>query len=291
VSSPADSGLPPAGPPAGPAAGPQAGWTGGRASGRAGSVASCVLAPNPGPMTLDGTNTWLLLAPGGREAVVVDPGPDHQAHLAAVLEQVRSQGARVGTVLLTHGHPDHSEGAARFAQLAGAPVRALDPRHRLGGEGLQPGDRILAGELELQVVGTPGHTSDSLCFVLPQVAAVLTGDTVLGRGSTVVAHPDGRLEEYLDSLQRLARLADELPLEQVLPGHGPQLADPAGVLEAYRRHRAERLEQVRAAVDAGASSPEQVVAVVYADVDRSLWPAAELSVRAQLDYLARLAQG
>lgn len=260
-------------------------WSGGRAPGRAGSVATCVLAPNPGPMTLDGTNTWVLLAPGGDRALVVDPGPEHEGHLAAVLALVQDAGARVQEVLLTHGHADHSEGAARFAALAGAPVRALDPAHRLGGEGLAEGDRVVAGDLLLEVMATPGHTGDSLCFVLPDVAAVLTGDTVLGRGSTVVAHPDGRLADYLGSLDRLARLAAELPLEVVLPGHGPQLADPLGAVEGYRRHRQARLDQVRAALAAGAVGVQDVVQRVYADVDPVLWPAAELSVRAQLEYL------
>jgi glyoxylase-like metal-dependent hydrolase (beta-lactamase superfamily II) len=274
-----------AGPGGLPPLGSAGAWSGGRAGGRAAAVATCVLAPNPSPMTLDGTNTWVLLAPGGDRALVVDPGPDHEGHLTAVLALVRQAGARVQEVLLTHGHPDHSEGAASFAELSGAPVRALDPAHRLGGEGLAEGDRVQAGDLRLDVMATPGHTADSLCFVLPDVAAVLTGDTVLGRGSTVVAHPDGRLGEYLGSLDRLARLAAELPLEQVLPGHGPQLADPLGAVEGYRRHRQARLDQVRGAVDAGAATAREVVEQVYADVDPALWPAAELSVLAQLEYL------
>ena len=115
---------------------------------------------------------------------------------------VAAQGP-VELVLLTHGHLDHSEGAARLAELTGAPVRALDPAHRLGGQGLAEGDVVAAAGLELRVLATPGHTSDSLSFVLPD--AVLTGDTVLGRGTTVVAHPDGVLAEYLASLRPRAR--------------------------------------------------------------------------------------
>lgn len=274
-----------AGPGGLPPLGSAGAWAGGRAGGRAEAVAECVLAPNPSPMTLDGTNTWVLLAPGGDRALVVDPGPDHEGHLTRVLDVVRSAGAEVQEVLLTHGHADHSEGARRFAGLAGTGVRALDPAHRLGSEGLAEGDRVQAGDLLLEVLATPGHTADSLCFVLPDVGAVLTGDTVLGRGTTVVAHPDGRLSEYLGSLDRLARLAADLPLEQVLPGHGPVLADPLGVVEGYRRHREARLDQVRAAVAAGAVTASDVVERVYADVDPVLWPAAELSVAAQLEYL------
>jgi glyoxylase-like metal-dependent hydrolase (beta-lactamase superfamily II) len=239
-------------------------------------------------MTLDGTNTWVLHAPGENRAVVVDPGPDDETHLAAVLDVVRGRGAVVDQVLLSHGHADHSAGAAAFAALAGCRrVRALDPAHRLGDEGLAGGDVVAVGGLELRVVPTPGHTSDSLSFVLTRSAAVLTGDTVLGRGTTVVAHPDGRLGPYLDSLRRLKALAEAAEVRTVLPGHGPVLPDALTALEGYLAHRSERLEQVRAALAAGASSPRQVVEVVYADVDPVLWPAAELSVRAQLEYLGR----
>ena len=236
--------------------------------------AGVVLAPNPGPMTLDGTNTWVLRAPGSESCVVVDPGPLTESHLA----EVAGHGP-VEVVLLTHGHADHSEGARRFAELTGAPVRALDPAHRLGDEGLGEGDVVSAAGLELRVLATPGHTSDSLSFALPD--AVLTGDTILGRGTTVVAHPDGVLADYLDSLHRLRELGEAT----VLPGHGPELASAGAAAEHYLRHREQRLQQVAAAWEAGARTAEAVVETVYVDVDRALWPAATLSVRAQLDYL------
>jgi glyoxylase-like metal-dependent hydrolase (beta-lactamase superfamily II) len=238
------------------------------------STAAVVLAPNPGPMTLDGTNTWLLRAAGSEACVVVDPGPLHEGHLQAVAAH-----GPVAVVLLTHGHHDHSEGARRFAELTGAPVRALDPAHRLGDEGLAEGDVVAAAGLEVRVLATPGHSSDSLCFALPD--AVLTGDTILGRGTTVVAHPDGVLADYLTSLRRLQELGDRT----VLPGHGPELLSAGDAATTYLAHREMRLEQVRAAVEAGAGTPREVVETVYADVDEGLWFAAELSVRAQLDFL------
>jgi glyoxylase-like metal-dependent hydrolase (beta-lactamase superfamily II) len=240
--------------------------------------ASVVLADNPSPMTLDGTNTWILRAPDETSCVVVDPGPDDEAHL----KRVAAFGP-VAEVLLTHGHPDHSAGARRFASLVGAPVRALDPAHVLGSEGLADGDVIARAGVEIRVLGTPGHTADSLCFVI-EGEAVLTGDTVLGRGTTVVAHPDGKLADYFESLRLLADLP---PDTAVLPGHGPELADAGDAARAYLVHREQRLEQVRDAVAqlGGAPTPRQVVEVVYADVDRVLWPAAEWSVRAQLEYL------
>jgi glyoxylase-like metal-dependent hydrolase (beta-lactamase superfamily II) len=135
------------------------------------------------------------------------------------------------------------------------------------------------------VVATPGHTADSLSLLLMADGGLLTGDTVLGRGTTVIAG-DGSLGDYLKTLDELRALADEVGLGVLLPGHGPLLADPAGVLDYYIAHRRERLDQVRAALEGGARTPAEVVAVVYADVDRALWPAAEQSVRAQLDYLA-----
>jgi glyoxylase-like metal-dependent hydrolase (beta-lactamase superfamily II) len=258
-------------------------WSGGSF----GLRGTCVLAPNPGIMTLDGTNTWVLREPDGRRSVVIDPGPADVAHLDAVAEAA----GEVGVVLLTHHHSDHSEAAREFAERVGAGVRALDPAYRLGSEGLQDGDVVEVDGLEIHVVGTPGHSGDSLSFHVPGDDAILTGDTVLGRGTTVVAHPDGQLGAYLDSLDRLHALAERHEATAIWPGHGPVIPDALGVLDHYIAHRHERLEQVSAAltalgVGAEGSDPMAVVEVVYADVDPVLWGAAELSVRAQLAYLA-----
>jgi glyoxylase-like metal-dependent hydrolase (beta-lactamase superfamily II) len=214
--------------------------------------------------------------------VVVDPGPLDDAHL----DRVAAAAGEVGLVLLTHGHLDHSEAAREFADRMGCGVRALDPRLVLGSEGLHDGEVVEVDGLEVRVVGTPGHTSDSLSFLLPAERAVLTGDTVLGRGTTVIAHPDGVLGDYLTSLGRLRDLADKHQAEIVWPGHGPVLGDAASVLAYYVAHRVERLQQVRDAVEAGDVEAMDVVRRVYADVDERVWPAAELSVRAQLAYLA-----
>ena len=245
-------------------------------------LASVLLAGNPGPMTLEGTNTWVLRAPGARGCVVVDPGDDEPGHL----QRVAAHGP-VEMVLLTHRHHDHAGGARRFAALTGAPVRALDPALTLGSEAFGEGDVVAAAGVELRVVATPGHTADSVAFLLdgPDAAqAVLSGDTVLGRGTTVIDPTDGALGPYLHSLRRLADLA---PGTAVLPGHGPELPDAPAVAAAYLAHREQRLEQVRAAlVRLGAdATARQVVELVYVDVDESLWPAAEWSVRAQLEYL------
>jgi glyoxylase-like metal-dependent hydrolase (beta-lactamase superfamily II) len=245
--------------------------------------AAVLLQANPSPMTLDGTNTWLLRAPGADTTIVVDPGQSDDAHFAALM----AAAGHIDSILLTHGHPDHSQGARRLHEATRAPVRALDPAHRYGEEGLVEGDVVAAAGVEVRVWATPGHTADSLSFLLDPAdgtaAAVLTGDTILGRGTTVVAYPDGDLGDYLASLRRLA----ELGQSTVLPGHGPELASAGTAATAYLAHREQRLEQVRSAVsELGPEADVQaIVATVYADVDRVLWPAAELSVRAQLAYL------
>jgi glyoxylase-like metal-dependent hydrolase (beta-lactamase superfamily II) len=247
--------------------------------------ATRVLADNPGVMTLDGTNTWILRAPDSDQSVVVDPGPMLEDHLRAVLDAAGD----VTVVLLTHKHPDHSEGAAWFANQASCGVRAVDPAFRIPTDhahGLAEGDVITAGNLRVEVLPTPGHTLDSVCFWLPQDGTLLTGDTVLGRGTSVVAHPDGALGPYLDSLDRLLAFANSpAGVDRLLPGHGPVIEGPTDVLTFYINHRRERLDQVRSAVAAGHTTPQAIVEHVYADVDPTLWPAAERSVRAQLDYL------
>jgi len=247
--------------------------------------ARCVLAPNPSLMTLDGTNTWLVAAPGVSTAVVVDPGPDDESHLRRVCSLADQAGQRISAILLTHGHPDHSAGARRLAELTGAPVRAVDPAHRLGSEGLPPGNVVSEGGCEIEVIATPGHTADSVSLYLRADRAVLTGDTVLGRGTAVIAQ-DGNLGDYLHSLDRLRALAQTAELRTLLPGHGPLLADPLKTLDSYLTHRAERLAEIRAALAAGDRTRAEIVARVYADVDRALWPFAEYSVAAQLAYLA-----
>ncbi len=239
---------------------------------------SLLRAPNPGPMTLDGTNTWILRGPGARQAVVIDPGPQDDGHLAAIAGH-----APVTAILITHGHHDHVDGAAQLSRLlGGAPVAAADPQHCIDAQPLTGGPLRVAG-LELTVLPTPGHTADSVCFLTPD--AVFTGDTILGRGTTVVAWPDGDLGAYLTSLHLLTAYP-----RRMLPGHGPVRRDCAEVARAYLAHRRERLAQVKAAVAAGADTPEAVVDVVYPDIDPAVRFAAEWSARAQLDFLRRESQ-
>lgn len=239
------------------------------------------LAPNPGPMSLDGTNSYVIAAPGSDSVVVVDPGPLDDEHLAELAGT-----GHVELIVLTHHHPDHTEAAEEFHRLTGAPVRARDAALCLGAGPLDDGERLDAAGVRIDVLATPGHTADSICLHLPddgEQGAVLTGDTILGRGTTVIVFPDGRLGDYLATLRRLEALGPAT----VLPAHGPVLPDLAQIAGAYLAHREERLDQVRAAL-AHLGQDASIAAVtdaVYTDIDASVRGAAENSVAAQLDYL------
>lgn len=240
-------------------------------------TASVLLCNNPGLMTLDGTNTWVLRGPGTDEMVIVDPGPQDDEHIARVAEL-----GTVALVLISHRHEDHTGGIDKIVELTGAPVRAVGSGFLRGmGGQLTDGEVIDAAGLRIKVMATPGHTADSLSFLLED--AVLTADTVLGRGTTVIDNEDGSLGDYLESLRRLQGLGNRT----VLPGHGPDLGDLEAVTAMYLAHREERLDQVRGALAALGedASARQIVEHVYTDVDEKLWDAAEWSVQAQLDYL------
>jgi glyoxylase-like metal-dependent hydrolase (beta-lactamase superfamily II) len=249
--------------------------------------ASVLLCDNPGIMTLDGTNTWVLRAPRSDEMVIVDPGPDDAEHI----DRIAALG-KIGLVLISHKHGDHTDGIDKLVDRTGAVVRAVGSGFLRGlGGPLTDGEVIEAAGLRIKVMATPGHTADSLSFLVDiwgersdgGNGAVLTADTVLGRGTTVIDDEDGSLAAYLESLRRLQGLGRRT----VLPGHGPDLEDLGEIARTYLAHREERLDQVRAAlrVLGEDATVKQVVEHVYIDVDKKLWPAAEKSTQAQLDYL------
>lgn len=223
-----------------------------------------VRARNPSPLTLDGTNSYIL------ESWVVDPGPSDPAHLAAVVEAAGS----IEGIVLTHGHHDHAEGAEPLAAMAGGvPVE-------------RPGDAERVGPF--RAIATPGHSDDHVCLVAGRV--LFSGDTVLGTGSVFIAPGEGSLSAYLDSLRRLR----ELDLEWICPGHGPVVADPRAKLDEYIAHRLDRESRLLDALAAGERSRERLLELAWSDVPASLRGAAGLTLEAHLEKLdeeGRLPEG
>lgn len=234
-----------------------------------------VLAPNPGPMTLEGTNTWIV---GADPAIVIDPGPDDPGHL----EAVRAEAGRVAVILLTHRHPDHAPGAASLARATGAPVHAWRPEPTESP--LAAGQEFTAGDgTVLRAVHTPGHTPDHVVFFAPGARALFTGDAVLGRGTSVIDPPEGDLGAYLRSLDAMIALHPRT----LYPGHGPAVWAAVDKLEEYRRHREERERQVLEAIADRPRTPEEIVPIVYADYPPEVMQLAARSVLAHLVKLER----
>lgn len=257
-----------------------------------------VVANNPGPFTFTGTGTYLIGRDGpGADVAVIDPGPPDDDHLNALLRAV--EGQTVTHVLVTHTHRDHAPLARPFAQATGAvvlaarpPVRQIHASTGLDEEDdddfvpdriLHDGERIEGDGWTLETLATPGHASNHLAFALIEENALFCGDHVMGWSTTVVAPPDGDMVDYMASLDAvLARGFDTL-----WPTHGAPITDPRPFLEAYRDHRLERERQVLARLAAGDRQIAEMVPVLYAAVDRRLWPAASLSVHAHLLSLVR----
>ena len=229
-----------------------------------------VVAPNPGPYTGPGTNTWLLDA--GAVTVVIDPGPDDDSHLEALQRALK--GATVAVVLVTHSHPDHLPLAARLAALHGAGVRRFPE--------LADGDVVRAGNVNITALHTPGHSADHMCFWLAGDRALFTGDLVLGRGSSMVTYPEGDVAAYLRSLDRVIALQPNL----LFPGHWDPVREAVPKLEEYRTHRLDREAQVRAELARGKGTARELTERVYGkEVGEELLVAAEMTMRAHLKKL------
>lgn len=243
----------------------------------------CWVSENAGPLTLDGTRTYLV---GRRRLLVVDPGPDLEGRADRLAAALRDEPVEVEAVCLTHAHPDHAGCAEEAAERLGAPVAAgAETLARLGlrGRTVEDGDELSVdgGETRLLALSTPGHSRDHFGYLWLPIRWLFTGDLVLGAGSSVVAHPDGSVGASLASLARLAALRPA----RLLPGHGPPVEEAVAHLEAYRRHRLEREAQVLEAVRAGASSLEAIRARVYGELPAPLGRIADRSVVAHLAHL------
>ncbi len=245
-----------------------------------GGVAQCVRHPNVSPLTYTGTNTWVLAAPGDGACIVVDPGPDDGEAPGRIAQVLARRGLSVAAVALTHGHPDHGGCAAVSGRLFGAPV--------LGGTGapLAAGPLTLPGvSLAVEVVPLPGHSSDSVGFLVEEGGLVVTGDVIFAQSPTMVCWPDGRLDDYLASLDVLDALVAERGVERLLTAHGPVIENPAVRVGQARRHRMSRLRQVVTAVRSGIpADAETLVEAIYNDVRPDLHDGALRSVNAQLRY-------
>jgi glyoxylase-like metal-dependent hydrolase (beta-lactamase superfamily II) len=230
---------------------------------------ACVLAPNPGMLTLSGTNTWIVARD---PAWVVDPGPSSQEHLARVCEAVDERGG-LGGVALTHGHADHSELAAPLAERYGVPLAAAAPGAEVA---LSDGSRF--GPFE--VVATPGHAPDHVALLAND--ACFSGDAVLGQGSVFVAPYGGSMSAYLAALARLGERSD---FTVICPGHGPTVPDGHAKLREYREHRLARERALVEALEQGRRTTAELLDAAWADVPRELRPAAAVTLAAHLDKL------
>lgn len=233
------------------------------------TAVSRVVAPNPGPYTGPGTNTWIVEA--GPVVAVIDPGPDDDQHLEALNK--RLAGATVGVVLVTHGHPDHLPLAERFARPHHATIRRYPE--------LGDGDMVRVGTLNITALHTPGHSADHLSFLLSEDGAVFTGDLILGSGSSMVTYPEGDVAAYLRSLDRLASLKPRI----LFPGHWDPVTDAMAKISEYREHRLEREAQVMAEIRRGGGTAPELTRRVYGDLDDKLLAAAEMTLRAHLRKL------
>jgi glyoxylase-like metal-dependent hydrolase (beta-lactamase superfamily II) len=245
------------------------------------SGVEAILAPNPSLMTGAGTTTYVVSGEDNSRAnsVVIDPGPLIESHLQAVVSR---SPATITSILITHGHPDHMEGAARLRGLTGAPILAFS---RQGvpvlDRELADGEAVPVGKRNLRALHTPGHRFDHLCFLLEDSAAVFAGDLVAGTGTVVIAPPEGNLRDYIASLRRLL----DLDLQTILPAHGPVITEPHKLLVEYISHRQLREQQVLERLAAGPATVAAMVESIYADVDPKLHGMAALSLTAHLDKL------
>ena len=236
-------------------------------------------ANNPSPMTLDGTNGYLVRV-GPRSLAAIDPGPRDDAQRDAFLAAAKELGAEIIAILVTHGHPDHFPGAAPLAQATGAQVYAHPLAAFPHDEVLADGERMRFEDTGILALHAPGHARDHLVFVLEDEHALFAGDVVLGTGTVVIAPPGGDMRAYQRTLHRLRDGFGDA--RALYGGHGPEVREVGAKLDEYIAHRELRELQIVAALGAGLTTIPAMVAEIYRDVDRKLWPAAARQILAYL---------
>ena len=241
-------------------------------------------ANNPGIMTLQGTNQYIV---GKESAVIIDVALSADSNMDGILEQAEAMGAkRIDKILLTHIHNDHTGGAMALRKRCGAKLGIHRSRRGyLGGEDFQydDNDRISFGGGELHVLHTPGHESGHCCFYESGDKVLFSGDNILGYGTAVIHPPDGNMTDYMTSLERLLGF----DINVILPGHGPLIGKPEAKIREYIKHRLEREQQVLAALRAGRNTIGDITQMIYVDVSAALQRVAEFSVQAHLEKLMR----
>ena len=243
-----------------------------------------ILAPNPSIMTGPGTNT-IILGGGAQGALVIDPAMDDSAYLDAVVQAGAERGG-IRRILITHGHPDHMGGAVALRDRLGVYIYAFSRQGvPVADEEITGGTIFPAGEDTLQAIHTPGHRFDHLCFLLQKRRTLFAGDLISGITTNVIAPPDGDMLDYINSLTRL----QEIEIAEIVPAHGPIIADAQAKIAEYIDHRMLREQQVLQALEElppGATIPE-LVPLIYQDVDPKLHPIAAWTVEAHLLKLER----
>jgi len=246
-----------------------------------------IRAPNPSPLTLTGTNSYVIDC-GNSEAICIDPGPAIESHAEALLAHCKNIHCALTWIALTHGHPDHAPAAAILRKRTNARVAAHETSDTAPDRILRDNDTIAAGDLALQAAASPGHSAAHFVFYEPRERALFTGDTVLGEGYVLITPPDGDMRAYMQTLRRLAR---EFALTRtIFGGHGEPVRDPAAKLQEYIEHRVAREHQILDALKAGPKTVSDLVESIYAQTNRALWPAASQQVLAYLDALEREGQ-
>jgi glyoxylase-like metal-dependent hydrolase (beta-lactamase superfamily II) len=242
-------------------------------------------APNPSPMTLEGTNGYVVsVGPGS--LVAIDPGIEEHAHIAAFVAAARERKAQYAAILITHGHPDHAPGAAALARETGAPVLAHPAATFPHDRTLEDGAKLAFEDDAFTVLHAPGHARDHLVFWLENERALFTGDVVIGRGTVVIAPPSGDMRAYQATLARLLAEYGDQALT-IYGGHGPIIRNPKAKLQEYIAHREAREDQILELLRERSATIPELVAEIYHDVDHGLWPAAARQVLAYLIALGR----